>query len=128
MPRGYTVATVALALGISTKWVDNLLSHHAIPGVAQSRQGVARRISFDAVFHLLIVSRLSETLRIPADLAVDGAGALAAAGEWLVEGGLALNLEREAALKDLHVRLEYAVEAAPLPRRGRPPTKAKRGA
>lgn len=128
MARGYTVATVALALGTSTKWVDNILSHHSVPGVVQSRQGIARKIAIDAVFQLSIISRLSETLRVPVDLAIVGAAALAVAGEWLVEGGLILNIEREAALGDLHARLEYAVEAAPLPKRGRPPAKAKRGA
>jgi hypothetical protein len=128
MARGYTVATVALALGTSAKWVDNLLSHRSIPGVAQSRQGVARRISFDAVVVLSLVGRLSEAFHIPVDAAVVGALALASGGEWSVDGGLAVTMNREAALTDLHSRLEYAVEAAPQPRRGRPPAKAKRGA
>jgi hypothetical protein len=128
MARGYTVATVGLAIQTSTKWVDNILSHYSIPGVAQSRQGVARRISFAAVFQLSIVGRLSETLRMPVDVAIAGARILAAEGRWTVDDGLTVTINRDAALADLQARLEYAVEAAPLPRRGRPPANAKRGA
>lgn len=128
MARGYTVATVALALGTPVKWVDNILSHYSIPGVAQSRQGIARRISFNAAFQLAVLNKLSEALHIPVDLAVNGAHTLAADGAWRVDGGLTLTIDRDAALTDLHAQLEYAVEAAPLPKRGRPPANAKRGA
>ena len=53
MPRGYTVATAALALSVSSKWLDNVLSHNRVAGVLQTRQGVARRLSVDG---LLIVA------------------------------------------------------------------------
>jgi hypothetical protein len=47
MARVYTIATAALALNISTKWLDNILSHNKILGVRQNRQGVARRFSIE---------------------------------------------------------------------------------
>ncbi len=128
MARGYTVATVALALEVSAKWVDNVLSHQTIPGVTQSRQGVPRRISFEGAFVLGVLSTLSESLRIPADLAVSGAQALAQSGSWAAGVGLTVRLDLPAALNEMRSRLAYAVEAAPVPKRGRPPAKAKRGA
>jgi hypothetical protein len=128
MARGYTVTTVALALGTSAKWVDNVLSHYPIPGVAQSKQGVSRRISLDAVFHLSVLNRLTERLRIPIEAAIEGARLLAAESRWAIDESLELSFQRAPALAQLHSRLEYAVESAPLPRRGRPAVKAKRGA
>lgn len=128
MARAYTVATVALALRVNTKWVDNVLSHFTISGVRQSRQGVARKISPEGILELALALRLSESLGIPIEMAVAGARVLAQAGELEVGGGLLLALSRDSAWSELESRLEYAVEAAPVPRRGRPPGKAKRGA
>lgn len=128
MARGYTVVTAALAVGTSVKWIDNVLSHFSIPGVTQSRQGVARRISADAILRLQVIGALSERVGIPIEIAVEGAGDLTLEGRWDLGKGLSLVLDRNVMLPDLESRLEYAVEAAPLPRRGRPPGKAKRGA
>ena len=128
MARGYTVAAIALALQTSPKWVDNVLSHHTIQGVTQSRQGVPRRISAEAAFVLFVVSWLSESLRVPLETAVAGAEILAASGSWPAGAALKVELDRPAALFLLQTRLAYAVEAAPLPKRGRPALKAKRGA
>ena len=128
MPRGYTVATAALAVGTTVKWVDNVLSHISVPGVAQSHQGVARRISAEAVLQLQVAGALSDTLGIPVERAVEAAGHLLRRGRWEVGRGIAIELDQASVLPELAARLEYAVEAAPLPRRGRPPGKAKRGA
>ncbi len=128
MARGYTVTTVGLALGASSKWVDNVLSHHSVPGVTQGTQGVARRISTVGVFYLALIHRLSEELQMPIQVALDGARILADQDFWHVGTGLSFRLDRETALHFLEGRLESAVEAAPLPRRGRPPRNAKRGA
>ncbi len=127
MARGYTVATVALAINADIKWVDNVLSHHAVPGVTQSRQGVPRTISSSGVLQLLLIRRLTETLRLPMELAVEGAGVLGRDGRWVIGPALNVEADREGLAEETRARLEYAVEAAPLPRRGRPPGKAKRG-
>ena len=128
MARGYTVATVALTLKTSAKWVDNVLSHHAIPGVTQSRQGIARKVTAEGVFQLAVIHRLTESLRMPIPLALEGARVLSQFDEWEVGSGLSFQLDRILAGELLQQRLDAAVEAAPLPRRGRPPGKAKRGA
>ena len=128
MARGYTVATVALALGAPFKWVDNVLSHYSLEGVSQSRQGVARVIGFEAVFQLALLSNLSETLSVPVEAGIGGSLLLARTGEWRPGGGIIVRIDREEALENLRAQLAAAVEAAPLPRRGRPATKAKRGA
>ena len=49
MARAYTVGTAALALDVPTKWLDNVLSHHSVPGVVQERQGVSRKVSLEGV-------------------------------------------------------------------------------
>jgi hypothetical protein len=89
---------------------------------------VARRISSEGVLELSIVLRLSQTLRVPVEVAVNSARELAISPILPIGGGLDLRLDRPSRLAELETRLEYAVEAAPTPRRGRPPQKAKRGA
>jgi hypothetical protein len=127
MPRAYTVATIGFALGTEIKWIDNVLSHFAVSGVTQSRQGVARRVSAAGALELTVIRRLAEALHIPVEVAVAGAQKLVADGELAIGGGLSLRLDREKELSRLEASLEDAVEATPVPRRGRPP-KAKRGA
>ena len=128
MSRAYTVATIALALDVDTKWVDNVLSHFVISGVKQSRQGIARRISAEGVLELALVRQLTEHLGIPMELAVARSKVLAETGEYRLGGAISLHLDRAREWGELESRLEFAVEAAPVPRRGRPPLNAKRGA
>ena len=63
MARAYTIATAALTLGMSIKWLDNTLSHIRIPGVQQERQGVARRITIDGLLVLTVATLLINELR-----------------------------------------------------------------
>jgi len=128
MARAYTIATIALALSVDLKWVDNVLSRFTVTGVEQSRQGVARRVSRAGVLPLAIVLVLTEALHVPIELAVERAHHLASSGELTLGGGLLIQFDRNQQLGELERRLEYAVETAPIPRRGRPPGKTKRGA
>jgi hypothetical protein len=128
MARAYTVATVALALGVDSKWVDNVLSRFSLVGVMQSRQGVSRKISTEGALQLATILTLSEVLRVPVEAAIERSRQLAESGELFVGAGLYLRLDRREQLRDLQLRLEYAVEATPIPRRGRPAGKTKRGA
>lgn len=128
MARAYTVATVGLALGVPAKWIDNVLSRFAVSGVTQRRQGIARRISADGVLELAVIQKLGETLRVPVEIAVSHAQALATTGQLHLAPGLRVELDKRNQLEEIERRLAYAVEAAPVPRRGRPPLKAKRGA
>jgi len=120
--RAYTVATAALALGTSAKWIDNALSHHTVRGVVQERQGISRRLTVDG---LLI---LSIALLLTAELGTRVANALLIADQLVANGGrlqplhgLKIELDLETFRNQLLSRLEQAVEVAPLPRRGRPP-------
>jgi hypothetical protein len=65
MARAYNARLSALTLGVPLKWIDNLLSHCAIPGVSKSRQGVERRISDAGLVAIEIVRLLTTELGIP---------------------------------------------------------------
>src|SRR6266480_2879688 len=122
MPRAYTIATAALALDMSTKWLDNTLSHHRIAGVVQYRQGIARRLTVDGLLILSLALALSKELSATVAGAINIAQKLVAAGGVYVSpDGMRIELDLEAFRTRLLARLEVAVEAAPLPRRGRPP-------
>lgn len=122
MPRAYTVATAALALDTSAKWIDNALSHYRIQGVTQERQGVARRLSLDALLSLsialLLTGELGTTLAVAIRIAEQS---VANAGAFISPGGVQLQLNLDTLRARLDSRLEEAVEVAPVPHRGRPP-------
>ena len=121
--RAYTVATVAVALEVPAKWVDNVLSHHAVSGVSQSKQGIARRLTVEAVTVLEIALRLSRTFGIPTTAALRIAQSLAVSGAGAPsfgEGHCILTVDAAAVRTHVAARLADAVEFAPLPRRGRP--------
>jgi hypothetical protein len=121
MPRAYTVATAALALDVPSKWVDNILSHHTVPGVEQQRQGVARKLSIDGLLVLALTTFLIQELGAPAPKAIGIAEALLRnEGRYQSSRGLSLILDLSAFQIGLLDRLENAVEMAPVPRRGRP--------
>jgi hypothetical protein len=122
MPRGYTVATAAVALGVSTKWVDNALSHHKITGVVQARQGVSRRLNIEALLSLYLVLLLTHELETTFTAAIRIAKELGSQnGVSTTPSAVQIHLDLESHRNRLLSRLEHAVEVAPLPRRGRPP-------
>lgn len=127
MARAYTIATVALALEAPTKWIDNVLSHFSLPGVEQGTQGVPRRITATGVLQLSVVRSLVESLDLPIKSAVRAAATLVSGGELQLGENLVLALGSDREAARMESRLEFAVEAAPLPKRGRPVTKTKRG-
>jgi hypothetical protein len=123
MPRAYTVATAALALDMPSKWVDNILSHHTVPGIEQQRQGVARKLSIDGLLVLALTTFLIQEMGAPAPRAIGIAEALLRnEGRYESPRGLSLILDLSAFRIGLLKRLENAVEMAPVPRRGRPAT------
>jgi hypothetical protein len=122
MPRAYTIATAALALGVPAKWLDNVLSHNRVLGVRQDKQGVARHLSFDG----LVV--LGLTILLISDLGLSTAKAIAVAealvknnGRHTARQGLSVQLDLVSFQASLVEQLEIAIEMAPIPRRGRPP-------
>lgn len=70
MHRAYDVRTVALATGTTVKWVDNLLSHHDVPGVLNARQGVERRVSDGGLFAIEMTRILNREFGVPVRRAV----------------------------------------------------------
>jgi hypothetical protein len=122
MPRAYTIATAALALETSVKWLDNVLSHNRVPGVSQDRQGVSRRLTVEGLLVLALAVLLIQELGVPTPKAIALAENLAKnEGRHLANQGLNLELDLVSFRGRLLERLENAVEVAPAPRRGRPP-------
>lgn len=124
MQRWYDVKTVALALDVQTKWLDNLLSHHSVRGVARQRQGVERRITDDGVLAIELVRRLG-LLGIGAARAVSIAqAALTTRGSgdlrYVDDSGIVLLFPATSIERRLRDRMIDAVEAAASVRRGRP--------
>jgi len=122
MPRAYTVATAALAIGMPIKWVDNVLSHNKLIGIRQDRQGVARRLSIEGLLVLALTALLIEELGLSTAKAIVAAeGMVNSEGRYSTAGGVSIELDLTAFRSGLLDQLEHAVEVAPIPRRGRPP-------
>ena len=124
--RGYTVATVAVTLGVTPKWLDNVLTRFPIRGVVQSRQGISRRLGPQAVVTLYLASELIRTLGMPLGEAISLAErAASTVGVASVElfSSTSLTIDLAATSREVNERLALAVEVTPVPRRGRPPAK-----
>jgi hypothetical protein len=123
--RGYTVAASAFTLEVPIKWLDNVLTHHQVPAVQQSRQGVMRLLAPSALLQLEIALILHRTLAIPLTVAIPLALELKQAGGEIITGSpaLAISLDLSRLTSDLNRRLADAIEIAPTPLRGRPPSK-----
>jgi hypothetical protein len=121
MARAYTIATAALTLGTSVKWLDNVLSHNRVSGIARERQGVSRRLTIEGLVGLALAVLLVRQLGLPTARAIAVAENLAKnEGRYIVPPGLMLTLDLSSFRADLLERLESAVEIAPIPKRGRP--------
>ena len=120
----YTVAATAVTLGMPIKWVDNVLSHHEVPGVSQSRQGVSRRLAPQAILTLDLALRISNALGLPISRALELSARLLRqpGGTTTIDlgQGVSLTIDLEEVRSELLERLAHAVEVAPSPRRGRP--------
>lgn len=125
-PRSYDVRVVALTIDSPAKWVDNLLSHHDLPGCSGGKQGVARRITDTGLTAIAIVRLLSGDLGIPVSSAVAlvrdaGIGSTGSDTSSLrTASGVRIELPPGFA-GTLRDRLLDALQAAPRRPRGRPP-------
>ena len=125
MPRAYDVKTVAVALGVRFRWLDNLLSQHELPGITSSRrQGVGRVISEEGVLAVELVRLLSDfglgvgraASVARATLASRAPGAL----RFADESGIVLDFPLAIVERRLREQLLDAVDAVPRLARGRP--------
>ena len=125
--RAYTVAATAVTLGVTRKWVDNVLSHHRVDGVHQARQGILRRVTPTGLLNLEIALGLGRVLGIPIARALDISNDLMVArgGEIQLSGppSITLRVDVDTMERALNARLEHALEMTPIPRRGRPRSK-----
>jgi hypothetical protein len=121
MARAYTIATAALALDTTSKWLDNILSHYRVSGVMQKRQGVARKLTVEGLIVLALIVTLIQELSLPTLAAIKVAEEIAKNdGRFRSAQGLKIDIDLDAFRTALFERLEHAVEVAPMPRRGRP--------
>jgi hypothetical protein len=125
LARSYNVRTVAFAIGASAKWLDNLLSRYALPGVIQSRQGVERLIDNDGILAIEIVRMLVADLGMPLSQSVfvartaleDRRGDDA---RFVAPGGVAIHIPLDRIRERLRIQILAAMEAVPNVSRGRP--------
>lgn len=119
--RVYTIAVAALALEADVKWLDNLLSHHHVPGVARKKQGIQRKIPPDSLLIIAVARTLIASLQVPIGKALELAGRLIQASDSATEiPPLTLRCDVRAISTRLHERLADAVEGAGNLPRGRP--------
>lgn len=123
--RSYSVAVSSLAIGAPPKWLDNLLSHFPVPEVDTDRRGVARRIPHSALLRLALTRELHVALHMGVRDALRLAEELLAATQGTVSRGgqLRVSFDRPSFERELADRLRDALESAPTPRRGRPPSR-----
>lgn len=121
--RAYDVHVVALTIDAPVKWVDNLLSHHDVPGCSGGRQGVARRISDVGLTAIATIRLLGADLGISLPNAVALVrGAATEAGIGPLRSGAGTRIDVPSGfLDELRERLRDALQAAPRRVRGRPP-------
>lgn len=123
MARNYHVDIAAFAARADRKWVDNLLSHFAVPGVESERQGVARRLSIDAIQTVVLVRALANETGFSVDRALMTASSLLGSSDGRVAAEtswVTLQIDRPAFLAEVDRRVAAAVEAVVPRKRGRP--------
>ena len=122
MGRMYHIDIAVFAAEADTRWVDNLVSAHRIPGVESSRRGVARRMSTHAIYHIAIVRQLSQGFGASVDTAVDLASRLLGADDSRISipGHLEVRVDRQNFERAIDERIAVAVESIVPVRRGRP--------
>jgi len=122
--RAYTVATTAVTLRVAPKWLDNVLSQNNIEGVIKRRQGVARRLTPQAVIILDLALRLTKAFHTAIPAALRLAQQLRENSPEVagidVGEGLRLSIDLRRLEAEVMERLAHAVEIAPSPTRGRP--------
>lgn len=126
--RSYHIDIAAFAADCDLKWIDNLLSHFDVPGVQSARQGVARRLSIDAIQTIVLARFLNRDAGLSIERALHAAKALLA-GECphVLSPWIALQFDRSGFTNEVEDAVAQAVESVVPRRRGRPPSTERRG-
>jgi len=122
MPRTFGSRTVALALGVSERWIDNLAATGSIPGLEGGRRGRERAISDEGVLALELIRILTVDVGLPLRTAHSVACHVIEFRQPIrTANGVILDFDRRLIEERLRDRLRAAIESAPIIRRGRPP-------
>ena len=118
----YNTSTTATALGVSEKWLDNLLSRNKIDGVQQARQGISRRLTVEAIMIIQTARALVEQagMSVPTAVALAQTLVNVPGGIQRYSPYLTVHLQVETLRSTLIEQLAHAVEVTPTPTRGRP--------
>ena len=118
----YNSSTTATALGVSQKWLDNLLSHNKIGSIQQGGQGVSRRLSIESIAIISVARTVTESLHVPTGQAVALAERMIASGmgEVALSPVIRVTVDLPRLRESLLQALAHAVEVTPNPARGRP--------
>jgi hypothetical protein len=117
----YSSRTVALALGVKPKELDNLLSRSAVRGVSGGISGRNRRITGDAISVIAIAAELRRAFGSPWHQALETAEMLALSETvQLANGLLTLSVSLSRYRERLNQRLDEVAEYVVTPSRGRP--------
>jgi hypothetical protein len=124
LPRAYSPKLVALALAVPIKWIDNLLSHHPLPGVRGGRQGVQRQIGDDGLLAIEIVRLLTAVAGVSShravELATNALQQQAPEARLFIHGNIAVVIKLADIRRRLRDQVTEAAEAVSRVRRGRP--------
>lgn len=125
--RSYSVAIASLVIDATSKWTDNLLTQHAIPGISSARRGIARRISHSALIRIALIRQLHIHLGVSVGNGVRIATRLLDSSTHPVfrSGHLSLSVDLMVLAQQVDDSLASVLESAPTPRRGRPPGKRR---
>lgn len=121
----YNTATAAAALEVSPKWLDNILSHNKLHGLPSDSQGVARRLPLPAILVIALAREFIHTTGLSAPAALTLATRLLnlSGQSTPISPIFTITVNIDALKTTLLHKLARAVETAPTPRRGRPPTR-----
>ena len=125
--RAYSSAVVATALGVTSRWLDTVVTIGRIPGVQSERQGKSRAFTPRAIVSLAVAFDLAERFGASLPVALDLADRLVSHGALNPTSELSLHLDVAAVERRITLRLADAVEANPPARRGRPPGRRRSG-
>ncbi len=119
----YDIATASFAVGAPRKWVDNVTSHHDVPGIQRHRRGSGREFSVDGIRSLSVIRALILELNLPIRKAVEVARTIQMGGEGEIVlcEGLRLRIDHMVLMRGVRQRLLEAAESVPRVRRGRRP-------
>ena len=124
MPRAYHIDLAQHVAGADARWVDNLISRFALPGVEGTGRGSSRRLTASALHHIALIRSLTDELGLTASAAVSVAHSLLssadetdlAVGPWV-----RISFQRAEFIRHVDALIADGVESISPTRRGRPP-------